>query len=477
MADRNSTKKLSKKEQDLKDIKSDYKEGFSMPDKAFKFDKGLNEDVIRAISKQKKEPKFMLDFRLKAFKHFKKRPMPTWGADLSEIDFNNLYYYVRPEKEKKRTWQDVPDEIKETFDRLGVPEAERKFLAGVEAQYDSEVVYSSIKKELEDLGVIFLSTDEALQKHPEYFEKYFGTVVPFTDNKFTALNSAAWSGGSFIYVPPNVNVSKPLQAYFRINARNMGQFERTLIIIDKNSYANYIEGCSAPMYSEYSLHTGVIEVIVKENARFRYTTIQNWYTNIYNLVTQRTFVYKNATMEWVDGNFGSKVTMKYPAVYLLEEGAKGEVLTLAFAKDGQHQDTGAKMVHLAPNTSSRIISKSVSRGSGRAGYRGLVKVSKNAKNVKSNVECDALLLDRNSRTDTYPYIKVENNKVKVGHEASVSKVDEEQLFYLMSRGLSQEEASALIVNGFIEPIIKELPMEYAFELNRLIELEMSGSVG
>ncbi len=472
-----STNKKIKDDNNLNQIANEYKEGFSMPDNSVKFGKGLNEDIIRKISSKKNEPKFMLNFRLKAFEIFKKKPMPNWGADLSEIDFDNLHYYVKPNESKKRSWNDVPDEIKETFDRLGVPEAERKFLAGVEAQYDSEVIYSSIKKELEDLGVIFLSTDEALQKYPEYFEEYFSKVVSPNDNKFAALNSAVWSGGSFIYVPPNTNVQKPLQAYFRINARNMGQFERTLIIIDKNSYANYVEGCSAPMYSEYSLHAAVVEVIVKENSRFRYTTIQNWYTNVYNLVTKRAFAYKNATMEWVDGNFGSKVTMKYPAVYLLEEGAKGEVLTLAFAKDGQHQDTGAKMVHLAPNTSSRVISKSISKGNGRAGYRGLVKIVKRAKKVKSNVECDALLLDKNSRTDTYPYIKVENNKVKIGHEASVSKVDEEQLFYLMSRGLSKDEASALIVNGFIEPIIKELPMEYAFELNRLIELEMEGSVG
>ncbi len=472
-------KKFTDKELELKNGRENYKEGFHMSEggSSFKIPRGLNEDVIRQISKFKNEPKWMLDYRLKAYEIFLSKPMPPWGGDLSGIDFNDIHYYVRPQDKTEKKWEDVPAEVKETFDRLGVPQAEREFLAGVKAQYDSEIVYGSILKELSDNGVIFMGTDEALQKYPNYFEEYFGKIIPSSDNKFAALNSAVWSGGSFIYIPKGVKVEKPLQAYFRINASHMGQFERTLIIADEGSFGNYVEGCSAPMYTDSSLHSAVVEVIVKEGARFRYTTIQNWYQNVYNLVTKRAFAYKNSTMEWVDGNIGSKVTMKYPSVYLMEEGARGEVMSLAFAGDGQHQDTGAKMVHLAPNTTSNVISKSVSKGSGRASYRGLVKVIKRAKNVKSNIVCDALLLDSNSRTDTYPHMDVENRQVKIGHEASVSKVGEEQLFYLMSRGLSESESAALIVNGFIEPIIKLLPMEYAVELNRLIELEMEGSVG
>ena len=471
------SRKLSDQELQLKEI-NNYKEGFSMPDvSTYKAGMGLNEDVIRNLSKMKSEPEWMLKFRLKAYEIFLSKPMPNWGADLSGINFDEIHYYVKPSDKQGKTWDEIPDSVKTTFERLGVPQAEREFLSGVKAQYDSEVIYGSLINELKKQGVIFLGTDEALKQHPEYFEEYFGKIIPPADNKFAALNSAVWSGGSFIYIPKGVKVEKPLQAYFRINAANMGQFERTLIIVEDEAYAHYVEGCSAPVYSDSSLHAAVVEIIVKQGARFRYTTIQNWYQNVYNLVTKRAFAYRNATMEWVDGNIGSKVTMKYPAVYLMEEGARGEVMSLAFAKDGQHQDTGARMVHLAPNTCSNIISKSVSKGSGRASYRGLVKVIKKAKNCKSNVVCDALLLDPESRTDTYPFMKIENKNVKIGHEASVSKVGEEQLFYLMSRGLSEVEAAALIVNGFIEPIIKQLPMEYAVELNRLIELEMEGSVG
>lgn len=474
---KNMPKKLSAQERKLK-TKSVYKEGFSMSSEHdFFIPQGLNQDTIKRISKMKNEPEWMLAFRLNAYAVFKKKKLPSWGGDLSKIDFNDIYYYAKPSEGLKKSWNDVPSKVKDTFDRLGVPQAERAFLAGVKAQYDSEVIYSSLVSELEEKGVIFLSTDEALQKYPAFFKEYFGKVVPPSDNKFAALNSAVWSGGSFIYIPKGVKVERPLQAYFRINAAKMGQFERTLIIVDEDAYANYVEGCSAPIYSDSSLHSAVVEVIVKKNARFRYTTIQNWYYNVYNLVTKRAFAYKNSTMEWVDGNIGSKLTMKYPSVYLMEEGAKGEVLSLAFAGDAQHQDTGAKMVHLAPHTSSNIISKSVSKDSGRTSYRGLVKVVKRAKHVKSKIVCDALLLDSKSRTDTYPHMKIHNNKVKIGHEASVGKLGQDQLFYLMSRGISEAEASALIVNGFIEPIVKELPMEYAMELNRLIELEMEGNIG
>jgi len=449
-----------------------------MPDKSvFKTPNGLTEDIIRQISKLKNEPTWMLDIRLSAYKIYISKPMPKWGCDLSDLDLSDLSLYVKPDAKKANNWDDVPDSVKTTFERLGIPQAEREFLSGVKAQYDSEVIYGSLLKELDDKGVIFLSTDEALQQYPSLVKEYFGKLIPSSDNKFAALNTALWSGGSFIYIPKGVKLEKPLQAYFRINASKMGQFERTLIIADESSFATYVEGCSAPMYSGNSLHVAVVEIFVKKDARFRYTTIQNWYPNIYNLVTKRAIVYKNATMEWVDANIGAKVTMKYPAVILKEEGAKGEVLTMAFAADGQHQDTGAKMIHLAPNTTSNVISKSISKGTGRSSYRGLIQVSKKAINARANVVCDALLIDENSRTDTYPYMKTYNKSAIISHEASVSKVEDEQLNYLMSRGLSEKEASSLIVNGFIEPIVKQLPMEYALELNRLIELEMEGSVG
>ena len=457
---------------------SKYKYGFSDPEEyVVKFKKGLNEEVIREISKLKKEPKWMLKKRLDAYKVFLSKKMPTWGSDLSKIDFQNIHYYLKPTNKENKTWDEVPESIKNTFNKLGIPEAEKEYLAGVKTQYDSEVVYGNVKKELEAKGVIFMGTDEGLKKFPKIFKEYFGTVVPAGDNKFAALNTAVWSGGSFVYVPKNVKVDLPLQAYFRINAKNIGQFERTLIIADEGSFVNYVEGCTAPTYTSDSLHSAVVEIIVKKGARVRYTTIQNWSENVYNLVTKRAFAYQNAVMEWVDGNLGSKVTMKYPSVYLLEPGAHGEVLSLAFADSNRHQDTGAKMVHLAPNTTSNVISKSISKGSGRSSYRGLVKIAKNAINSVSNVECDALLLNHNSKTDTFPSIKVENSHSKVGHEASVYKIDAEKLFYLQSRGLSEEEAKSLIVAGFIEPIIKELPMEYALELNTLIKLEMEGSVG
>ncbi len=457
---------------------NNYKYGFKDPENyLIKFPKGLNEDIVKKISLIKKEPKWMLKKRLQAYRIFKSKPIPMWGADLSKINFNDIYYYARYTEKESRSWDQVPSSIKRTFDKLGIPKAEREYLAGVKTQYDSEIVYGSILKKLAKKGVIFMGTDEALKKYPDMFKEYFGTIVPAGDNKFSALNTAVWSGGSFVYVPKGVKVDLPLQAYFRINAKSIGQFERTLIIADEGSYVNYVEGCTAPIYSKDSLHSAVVEIVVKKGARVRYTTIQNWSNNVYNLVTKRAFAYENSVMEWVDGNIGSKITMKYPSVYLKGAGAHGEVLTLAFAGDGQHQDTGAKMLHLAPNTSSRIISKSISKSSGRAGYRGLVYISKNAKNSKSNVECDALLLNSNSRTDTYPYIKSNNKSSKIGHEASVSKVDEAQLYYLQSRGLNKEQASSLIVSGFIEPIVKELPMEYAMELNKLIELEMEGSVG
>ncbi|PIR43151.1 Fe-S cluster assembly protein SufB [candidate division WWE3 bacterium CG10_big_fil_rev_8_21_14_0_10_32_10] len=455
-----------------------YQYGFSDPeDYVIKFKKGLSKKVVEKISKLKNEPTWMLQNRLRAYDIFLSKSMPKWGGNLDDIDFNNIYYYLKPTPKESKTWEEVPKNIKKTFDRLGIPKAEQDYLAGVKTQYDSELVYGSVKKELEDKGVIFMGTDEGLLKYPEIFKQYFGTVIPSADNKFAALNTAVWSGGSFVYVPKGVKVDLPLQAYFRINAKNIGQFERTLIIAEENSFVNYVEGCTAPVYTSDSLHSAVVEIIVKKNARVRYTTIQNWSSNVYNLVTKRAFAYENSVMEWVDGNIGSKVTMKYPSVYLMGKGAKGEVLSLAYAGDGQHQDTGGKFMHLAPNTSSKMISKSISKGSGRASYRGMVKIAKNARNSKSNVECDALLINKNSRTDTYPFIKNDNNSSKVGHEASVSKVDDEQLFYLMSRGLTKEQASALIISGFIEPIVKLLPMEYAAELNKLIELEMEGSVG
>jgi Fe-S cluster assembly protein SufB len=457
----------------------EYKYGFrDEEDYVFKSEKGLTREVVENISKMKGEPEWMLEYRLKSLDHWNKRPMPNWGSpEIHEIDFDDIYYYIRPAEKMGKTWDEVPEYIKDTFEKLGIPEAERKFLAGVGAQYESEVIYHSLREDLEKQGVIFLDMDSAVNEHPELVKQYFGTIIPYNDNKFAALNSAVWSGGSFIYVPEGVKVEVPLQAYFRINAENMGQFERTLIIAAPGSYVHYVEGCTAPTYSTDSLHSAVVEIIVQEGARVRYTTIQNWSKNVFNLVTKRAAAYKNATMEWVDGNLGSKVTMKYPAVYMMEEGARGEVLSVAFSGDGQHQDAGAKMVHVAPNTSSQITSKSISKGTGRSSYRGLVKVHKGAENVKSNVICDALLLDETSKTDTYPYMEIEEERVSIGHEATVSKVAEEQIFYLMSRGLSETEAMSMIVNGFIEPIAKELPLEYAVELNRLIQLEMEGSVG
>ena len=440
--------------------------------------RGLNEDVVRDISAKKGEPEWMLNQRLKALNIFDKKPVPTWGADLSGIDFDQIKYYVKSTEEQAQTWEDLPDDIKATYDKLGIPEAEKqRLVAGVAAQYESEVVYHQIREDLESQGVIFVDTDTALRDYPELFKEYFGTVIPAGDNKFSALNSAVWSGGSFIYVPKGVHVDIPLQAYFRINTENMGQFERTLIIVDEDAYVHYVEGCTAPIYKSDSLHSAVVEIIVKKGGRCRYTTIQNWSSNVYNLVTKRTKVEEGGTMEWVDGNIGSKVTMKYPAVWMTGPYAKGEVLSVAFAGENQFQDTGAKMTHMAPHTSSNIVSKSVARAGGRAAYRGLVQVNQNAHHSTSNVECDALLVDNISRSDTYPYNDIRNDHVTLGHEATVSQVSEEQLFYLMSRGIAEEEAMAMIVRGFVEPIAKELPMEYALELNRLIELQMEGSVG
>lgn len=464
----------------VSEVNVDYasKYGFSdIEDYVFKAEKGLNEDVVRAMSLMKGEPEWMLEYRLKAYHHFMERAMPNWGADLSGINFDEIYYYIKPTNRQEDSWEDVPGYIKDTFNKLGIPEAEQKFLSGVAAQYESEVVYHNIKKELEKQGVIFLGMDDGLVQHPDIVKEYFGTVIPYNDNKFAALNTAVWSGGSFIYVPPGVHVEMPLQAYFRINAKNVGQFERTLIIVDEGAYVHYVEGCTAPIYSSDSLHSAVVEIFVKEGARCRYTTIQNWSNNVYNLVTKRAVAEQNATMEWVDGNLGSKVTMKYPAVYLTGEGAHGEVLSIAFAGKGQHQDAGGKVVHVAANTTSRIISKSISKDGGRASYRGLLKVYEGADNCKSNVVCDALLLDEKSRSDTYPYIEIDAEDVTIGHEASVSKVGEEQLFYLMSRGINEEMANTMVVNGFIEPLVKELPMEYAIEMNRLIQLQMEGSIG
>ena len=457
---------------------SDYKYGFHDDVKpVFKSRKGLNKEIIHQISDMKDEPDWMLEFRLEAYEIFKAKPDVKWGGYLASLDFNDIYYYVKASDRTERNWEDVPEDIKNTFDRLGIPEAERKFLAGVGAQYDSEVVYHSAREEFEKIGVLFLDTDTALKEHPEIFREYFGTVIPSLDNKFAALNSAVWSGGSFIYVPPGVKVDYPLQAYFRINTENMGQFERTLIIVDEGAEIHYVEGCTAPTYSSESLHSAVVEIICKPHSRVRYTTIQNWSGNVYNLVTKRAMAYEGATMEWVDGNLGSKLTMKYPSVYMVEEGAHGEILSIAFSGANQHQDAGGKVVHLAPNTTSRIISKSISKNGGRSSYRGLLKVAKNATGCKSHVVCDALMLDSDSRSDTYPVIEVDAADVTVEHEARVSKIGEEQLFYLMSRGLSEEEASAMIVNGFIEPLVKELPMEYAVEMNRLIQLQMEGSIG
>ncbi|MFZ9308639.1 MAG: Fe-S cluster assembly protein SufB [Candidatus Nanopelagicales bacterium] len=440
--------------------------------------RGLNEDVVRDISAKKNEPEWMLNLRLKGLELFYKKPLPNWGSDLTTIDFDNIKYFVRSTEKQATSWEELPEDIKNTYDKLGIPEAEKnRLVAGVAAQYESEVVYHKIREDLEEQGVIFLDTDTALKEYPEMFKEYFATVIPVGDNKFAALNTSVWSGGSFIYVPKNVQVEIPLQAYFRINTENMGQFERTLIIVDEGAYVHYVEGCTAPIYSSDSLHSAVVEIIVKKNARCRYTTIQNWSNNVYNLVTKRAVAHEGATMEWIDGNIGSKVTMKYPAVWMTGEYARGETLSIAFAGEGQHQDAGAKMVHAAPNTSSTIISKSVARKGGRTSYRGLVQVNEGAYNSKSTVKCDALLVDEDSRSDTYPYVDVRTDDVSMGHEATVSKVSDDQLFYLMSRGLSEDEAMAMIVRGFVEPIARELPMEYALELNRLIELQMEGSVG
>ena len=462
-------------------IGGDYAEkyGFHDPEQfVFKAERGLTEEVVRQISGHKDEPKWMLDYRLKSLEYFKARPLPEWGGNVAEIDFDSIFYYLKPTEKQAKSWEDLPDDIKDTWDKLGIPEAEKDFLAGVGAQYESEVVYHQLQEELENKGVIFKDMDAGLREHEELVREYFGTIIPQNDNKFAALNSAVWSGGSFIYIPPGVKLELPLQAYFRINAENMGQFERTLIIVDEDAYVHYVEGCTAPVYSTDSLHSANVEIIVKKGGRCRYTTIQNWSTNVYNLVTKRAVAYENATMEWVDGNLGSKLTMKYPAIWLMGEGAHGEVLSIAFAGDGQHQDAGGKCVHVAPNTTSVINSKSISKNGGRGGYRGLLEVAKGATGSKSKVVCDALILDEKSRSDTYPYIRVDENEgVSTEHEATVSKIGEEQLFYLMSRGLSEAEASAMIVNGFVEPITKELPLEYAVELNRLIELQMEGSVG
>ena len=439
--------------------------------------KGLSKETVISISKMKDEPQWMLDFRLRSFEIFMKKPMPTWGGDLSVIDFQNIYYYAKASDKVEKNWDDVPDNVKKTFDKLGIPEAEKKFLAGVGAQYESEVVYHSLREDLAKQGVLFLDTDAALKEHPEIFKKYFGKIIPPEDNKFAALNSAVWSGGSFIYIPPGVKVDMPLQAYFRINAENIGQFERTLIIADEGSEVHYIEGCTAPVYSSESLHSAVVELVAHKDAKLRYTTIQNWSSDVYNLVTKRAYAYEGATVEWIDGNIGSKLTMKYPGIYLMGERAYGETLSIAFAGKGQHQDTGAKMVHLAPNTTSKITSKSVSRLDGRSTYRGLLNVAKGATNVKATVRCDALLLDDTSKTDTYPYMEINQEDATITHEATVGKIGDEQIFYLMSRGFTEEEALSLIVNGFMEPFTKELPMEYAVELNRLIKLEMDDSVG
>tara|TARA_Y100000996_G_scaffold408013_1_gene386363 strand:+ start:1446 stop:2864 length:1419 start_codon:yes stop_codon:yes gene_type:complete len=464
-----------------RDAVGEYQWGFHDEEKPlFIADRGLNENVIREMSAMKNEPKWMLDYRLDAYRAFLSQENPKWAGSpelLDAIDFDNIHYYVRATDTDATDWDDVPEYIKDTFDKLGIPEAEKQFLAGAGAQYDSEVVYHNIREDLAEKGVVFLGMDQGLEEYPEIVQEYFGTVIPSGDNKYAALNSAVWSGGSFIYVPPGVEVDIPLQAYFRINTENMGQFERTLIIADEGSYVHYVEGCTAPIYSSASLHSAVVEIVVKKGARVRYSTIQNWSNNVYNLVTKRAVAYEDAVMEWVDGNLGSMLTMKYPSVYLMGERAHGEILSLAFAGEGQHQDAGGKIVHVAPNTTSAIISKSVSRGAGRSSYRGLLKVHDGAENSSSTVRCDALLLDEHSRSDTYPTMEIDEERVNIGHEASVSKLGEDQLFYLMARGIPEEDAAKMVVNGFVEPIVKELPMEYAIELNRLIELQMEGSVG
>jgi len=461
------------------DLESDdYRYGFHVPeDYVYRSRKGLTAERVEEISRMKGEPGWMLEKRLEAYALFKRKPMPTWGADLSAIDFDEIYYFIKPSEKQERSWDGVPDKIKETFERLGVPEAERKFLAGSGAQFESESVYHNLKEEWEDLGVIFTDMDTALREHPEIVRRHFGRLIPAGDNKFAALNTAVWSGGSFVYVPEGVTVDIPLQAYFRINAKNMGQFERTLIVCEPGSYVHYVEGCTAPTYSADSLHAAVVEVVALEGARVRYTTIQNWSRNVYNLVTKRAAAYEGATVEWVDGNLGSKITMKYPSVYLLGQNAHAEILSVALAGDGQHIDAGAKAIHAAPGTTSSIVSKSISKGEGRAGYRGLVHVEPGAEGARSNVRCDALILGEKARSDTYPYMDVGEEQSNIEHEATVSKVGDEQLFYLRSRGISEDEAALMIVNGFIEPIVKELPMEYAVELNRLIDMEMEGSIG
>jgi len=462
----------------VRELGNEYAYGFHDPEEYFfKSGRGLNPEVVAMISEHKNEPEWMRKRRLKALEYFRARPLPQWGGKLDEIDFENMYYYIRPTEKQANSWEDLPADIKNTWDRLGIPEAEKKYLAGVGAQYESEVVYHKLKEDLESQGVLFLDMDSGLREHEELVKEYFGTIIPANDNKFAALNSAVWSGGSFIYVPPGVKIEMPLQAYFRINAENMGQFERTLIIVDEDAYVHYVEGCTAPIYTTDSLHSAVVEIVVKRGGRCRYTTIQNWSQNVYNLVTKRAVAYENATMEWVDGNLGSKLTMKYPAIWLMGEGAHGEVLSIAFAGEGQHQDAGGKCVHVAPNTTSVITSKSISKDGGRASYRGLLEVAKGAHGSKSKVVCDALILDEDSRSDTYPYIRIDENQVDIGHEATVSKIGEEQLFYLMSRGIPEHEAAAMIVSGFVEPITKELPLEYAVEMNRLIQLQMEGSVG
>jgi Fe-S cluster assembly protein SufB len=467
--------------QSLAGINSDYKEkfGFNDPESgyAYKAPKGLSREIVETISDFKQEPQWIRDFRLKALDHFESRPTPKWGGDLDQIDFDDIHYFVRASEQNSRDWSEVPEDIKYTFDRLGIPEAERKFLSGVGAQYESEVVYHQVNEKLEAQGVIFTDMDTALREHEDLLREYFATVIPPNDNKLAALNSAVWSGGSFVYVPAGVKVEMPLQAYFRINTENMGQFERTLIIAEEGADVHYIEGCTAPVYSSDSLHSAVVEIIAKPSARVRYTTVQNWSQNVFNLVTKRAVAYEKATMEWVDCNLGSKLTMKYPAIYLMGEEAHGEILSIAFAGAGQHQDAGGKIIHAAPRTSSSIFSKSISKDGGRATYRGLMEIADGASESRSKVVCDALLLDEDSRSDTYPTIRIDENDADVGHEATVSKIGDEQLFYLQSRGLDEAEASKMIVNGFIEPVTKELPMEYAVELNRLIELQMEGSIG
>jgi Fe-S cluster assembly protein SufB len=476
-----SGKQLTHEESALRGINADYKEKFGFHDPesgyAYKAPKGLSEQVVRDISEYKNEPEWMRDFRLKALAHFIERPTPMWGANLAQIDWNNIHYFVRASERPERDWDDVPEDIKNTFDRLGIPEAERKFLAGVGAQYESESVYHQVRKDLEKQGVIFMDMDTALREHEDIVRQYWATVIPPNDNKLAALNSAVWSGGSFVYVPAGVKVEMPLQAYFRINTENMGQFERTLSIAEEGSDVHYIEGCTAPVYSTDSLHSAVVEIVVKPGANVRYTTVQNWSTNVYNLVTKRAVAYDNAHMSWVDANLGSKVTMKYPSIYLLGPGAHGEILSIAFAAAGQQLDAGGKVIHGAPKTTSSVFSKSISKDGGRSSYRGLLEVGKGATEARSKVVCDALLLDERSRSDTYPTIRIDENDAQVGHEASVSKVGDEQLFYLQAHGIDEEEASKMIVNGFIEPITKELPMEYAVEMNRLIELQMEGSIG